>query len=281
VTRKALGRGLAALIPGSEPRAGAGGEFFVCPIERIQLTKQQPRRYFDDNRLQELADSIREHGVIQPLVVRPAPGGSYLLVAGERRWRAAQKAGLHEVPVVIRSLTDQQAYEQALVENLQRDDLNPIEEAGAYQHLMEEQGYTQEQLAARLGRDRSTVANSLRLLKLAEPVQQALVAAAISPGHGRALLALEKAALQSAALKQVLARGFSVRQTEALVKRLRAPAPRAAPAQSPNVRDLQERLSRALKTRVRLVTDPRGRGRIEIAFNSLDEFDRLLEALLQ
>jgi ParB family transcriptional regulator, chromosome partitioning protein len=278
--RKALGRGLAALIPTSVRPASS--DYFVCPIEKIQLSKTQPRRYFDEQRLAELAASIREQGVVQPLVVRPVAGGNYMLIAGERRWRAAQSAGLHEVPVVIRSVNDLQAFELALVENLQREDLNPIEEAEAYQRLIAEHGYTQEQLGERLGRDRSTLANSLRLLKLPEAVQQALVAGALSPGHARALLALEKASQQIATLKQVTKAELSVRQTEALVKRLRTPtAPKPAVAPSANLRDVQERISRALKTRVRLITSSRGRGRIEIAFNSLDEFDRLLEILLQ
>jgi ParB family chromosome partitioning protein len=284
VTRKALGRGLAALIPGKEPRPAATGqtEYFLCPIERIQHAKDQPRKFFDEARLEELAASIREQGVVQPLVVRPTRDGKFVLVAGERRWRAAQRAGLHDLPVVIRNVSDPQAFELALVENLQREDLNPIEEAEAYRRLCEEHGYTQEQLGERLGRDRSTLANSLRLLKLPEPVQQAVIAGAISAGHARALLGLEKPAQIKDALRLIQAGELSVRQTEALVRRLRqAGAKPAPPPRSPNVRDLEERLGESLKTRVRLLATSQDKGRIEIAYSSLDELDRILEVLLK
>lgn len=280
--RKALGRGLDALIPVAEPRAaGPSGDYYLCPIERIQHQPGQPRQYFDEARLEELAASIREQGVVQPLLVRPGRNGSFVLVAGERRWRAAQRAGLREVPVVIRSVSDRQAFEMALVENLQREDLNPIEEAEAYRRLLEEHGYTQEQLAERLGRDRSTLANSLRLLKAPEPLQQALISGALSPGHARALLGLEKPALMKDALRRVVSKGLSVRQAEALVRRWRRPPAAPPPARSPNVRDVEERLSRALKTRVRLVSRGKERGRLEINYSSLDELDRLLEVLLR
>jgi ParB family chromosome partitioning protein len=284
VTRKALGRGLSALIPGGETRPATGGqpEFFLCPIERIQHAKGQPRQYFDEARLEELAASIREQGVVQPLVVRPTRDGKFVLVAGERRWRAAQRAGLHDVPVVIKNVSDLQAFELALVENLQREDLNPIEEAEAYRRLCEEHGYTQDQLGARLGRDRSTLANSLRLLKLPESVREAVIAGALSAGHARALLGLEKPAQLKEALRLIQAHDLSVRQTEALVKRLRqtsTPAP--PPPRSPNVRDLEERLGESLKTRVRLHATSPDKGRIEIAYSSLDELDRILEVLLK
>ncbi len=284
VKRKALGRGLSALIPASpasESRGGAGGEFFLCPIERIQHDKGQPRQYFDDTRLEELAVSIREQGVVQPLLVRPLRDGNFVLIAGERRWRAAQRAGLHEVPVVIRNVSDQQAFEMALVENLQRQDLNPVEEAQAYRRLIDEHGYTQEQLADRLGRDRSTVANSLRLLKLPDPVQEALIAGALSAGHARALLGLEKPTAIREALKKIIGRELSVRQVEALVRQLKTPPSPRPPAASANVRDLEERLTRSLKTRVKVVTTKKDEGRIEITYSSLDELDRLLEVLLK
>jgi ParB family chromosome partitioning protein len=291
VTRKALGRGLSALIPGTaEPRAdgrGAASDYFLCPIERIQHASSQPRRYFDEARLEELAASIREQGIVQPLVVRAGRDGQFVLVAGERRWRAAQRAGVHEVPVVIRNVSEQQAFELALVENLQREDLNPIEEAEAYRRLVEEHGYTQEQLADRLGRDRSTVANGLRLLKLPEAAQQALASGEISAGHARALLGLERPAAIKETLRLVAARGLSVRQTEALVRRLRQAqterAEREARPRSANVRDLEERLGRALQSRVRVLAkgNDTNRGRIEIAYGSLDELDRILEVLLR
>lgn len=282
--RKALGRGLSALIP-EVPRAEGPADFFRCAIEQIRPSGTQPRQHFDDHALDELVASLREHGMVQPLVVRPAKRpGEYVLVAGERRWRAAQRAGIHEVPVVIRELSDRDAYEIALVENLQREDLNPVEEAEAFAHLIEEHGYSQEQLAQRVGKDRSTIANSLRLLKLPEPARRALISGAISAGHARALLALDKPRALQQALRATIQRGLSVRQAEGLVKSLaRAPAGSAAPApdKSANLRDLEQRLMRALKTRVHVSHKKGGAGRIEIAYSSLDELDRLLKVLLK
>jgi ParB family chromosome partitioning protein len=291
--RKALGRGLSALIPEAaqlppQPPSPQrrSPDHFLCPIERIRPRRGQPRRYFDEQRLAELAASIKQQGVIQPLVVRASDEDeeSYELIAGERRWRAAQKAGVHEVPVVVRRVDDLQAFEMALVENIQREDLNPIEEAEAYQRLVREHGYTQDGLARQLGRDRSTVANSLRLLKLPQVAKDALVSAAISPGHARALLAFDDEKPLREALDRVLARNLSVRETEALVKRLREPKPTqatAASSQSANARELEERLSRVLSTRVKLRVGANNAGRIEISYGSLDELDRLLEVLIQ
>ncbi|MFH1132637.1 MAG: ParB/RepB/Spo0J family partition protein, partial [Pseudomonadota bacterium] len=190
--RKALGRGLSALIPESSgPTEQTGHDFFSCPIEALQPSEVQPRTFFDNDFLEELAASIKEQGIIQPLVVRPLNQGKYAIVVGERRWRAAQKAGLHEVPVVIREVSDQQALEMALVENLQRQDLNPIERAVAFKSMIEEHNHTQDQLAKKLGQDRSTVANTLRLLKLPQAAQDALVSNKISSGHARALLGID------------------------------------------------------------------------------------------
>ena len=194
--RQALGRGLAALIPaaasdseGSAP-AKSGTSLRAVDIETIHPSGRQPRKRFDDARLNELADSIRSQGIIQPLVVRVRPTGGFELVAGERRWRAAQRAGLHQVPVIIREVAEAQAFEMALVENLQREDLNPIEEAEGYQRLVAEFGYTQESLAERVGKERSTVANALRLLKLPPSVRAMVVEGRLSMGHARALLGL-------------------------------------------------------------------------------------------
>lgn len=281
--RKALGRGLSALIPDTMERGGASAtsEYFLCPIEKIKPNRKQPRQYFDADKLDELVASIKQQGVVQPLVVRQAKGGTFVLVVGERRWRAAQKAGLKDVPVVIRDVGEREAFELALVENLHRADLNPMEEAQAYARLLEEHGHTQEQLAARLGRDRSTITNTLRLLKLPARTQDAVRAGSLSPGHARALLALEKPALVDKAMRQVVSRDLSVRQTEALVRALKRPAPAKPAPVSANVRDLQERLARALKTRVRLVPTRKDKGRIEINYASLDELDRLLEVLLK
>jgi ParB family chromosome partitioning protein len=265
----------------TKKKGTAAGEYFLCPIEKIKPSRKQPRQYFDEEQLAELVTSLKQQGVVQPLVVRAGRGATYTLVVGERRWRAAQKAGLKELPVVIRNISEREAFELALVENLHRADLNPIEEAQAYERLLEEHGHTQDQLAKRLGRDRTTITNTLRLLKLPEKTQQALRAGAVSPGHARALLALEKATLIDKAMRQVIERQLSVRQTEALVKSLKNPREKTASKSSPAVRDLQDRLARSLKTRVRLVATKKDRGRIEINYSSLDELDRLLEVLLK
>ena len=284
--RKALGRGLSALIPASNKEEQSSGprEYFICPIHKIVPGANQPRKTFNDRRLRELAASIGEQGVIEPLVVRSISDGNFQLIAGERRWRAAQKAGVHDVPVVIRQVSDVQAIEMALVENLQREDLNPLEEAEAMAGLLEECDYTQEQLANRLGKERSTVANTLRLLKLPNEAKEALVAGYIKAGHARSLLGLEEPDLVRQALGRVLAGELSVRQTEALVKKMRASPPeepQKESPQSPNVRDLQEQLCKSLKTPVKLVARKKNKGRIEIAYNSLDELDRLLEILFR
>ncbi len=282
--RQALGRGLSALIPDSSPKSAKKkhGDYYLCPVEKIKLGRSQPRQIFDEARLEELAASIKEQGVVQPLIVRPGQSGTFILVAGERRWRAAQKAGLREVPVVIRSITDKQAFEVALVENIQREDLNPIEEAEAYQRLLEEHGYTQEKLAKRVGRERSTVANSMRLLKLPQAAQQALSSGSLATGSARALLGLDRVGQINKALKQVIKQQLSARQTEALVKRIKnPPQEKPEPAASANVRNLQQRLRSALKTTVHLTANKQGNGKIEITYNSLDELDRLLEVLLK
>jgi ParB family chromosome partitioning protein len=288
--RQALGRGLAALIPAAaapdaEERAQTklGGSLRAIDIENIHPSGRQPRKTFDDARLSELAESIRSQGVIEPLVVRMRPAGGFELVAGERRWRAAQRAGLHQVPAIVREVTEAQAFEMALVENLQREDLNPIEEAEAYQHLVAEFGYTQESLAARVGRERSTVANALRLLKLPPSVRSMVVEGRLSMGHARALLGLEDDAVIERLARQTASRGLSVRQVEALVRREREEGDRPAPPpakESPAARDLGLRLQRALSARVKLVEAAPGRGHIEIHYGSLDQLDAILARIL-
>jgi ParB family chromosome partitioning protein len=292
--RKALGRGLAALIPGAAPPApppvtvvpaGArGGDGLrVLPIEDVHPSKGQPRKLFDDDRLDELAASIKAQGIIQPLVVRARSGGGYELIAGERRWRAAQRAGLHEVPAVVRDVAEKRAFEMALVENLQREDLNPIEEAQGFERLIEEFGYTQEALAARVGKDRSTVANALRLLKLPDGVRGMVTGGRLSMGHARALLGLEGADAIERVARRVVARELSVRQVEDLVRRERDGAPeKAAPAAGPSAsaRDLGERLTRALATRVKVVEEGPGKGRLEISYHSLDQLDAVIAKIL-
>ena len=288
--RQALGRGLAALIPAaaaSDPeeraQAKSGSSLRAVDIENIHPSGKQPRKTFDDARLNELAESIRSQGIIQPLVVRVRPAGGFELVAGERRWRAAQRAGLHQVPVIIREVAEAQAFELALVENLQREDLNPIEEAEGYQHLVAEFGYTQESLAARVGKERSTVANALRLLKLPPSVRAMVVEGRLSMGHARALLGLEDDAVIERLARQTASRGLSVRQVEALVRREREDGGRPAPPPekpSPAARDLVLRLQRALSARVKLVEAGPSRGHIEIHYGSLDELDAILAKIL-
>jgi ParB family chromosome partitioning protein len=293
VARKVLGRGLSALIP-SEPRpiaveakaAPVRRDYFKVAIEEVHPASDQPRRVFDETALAQLVDSIRRDGLLSPLLVRQRSGpegAGYAIIAGERRWRAAQRAGLKEVPVVVRETTAREAFALALVENLQRADLNPIEEAEAFQRLMDEHGLTQEQLAERVGRDRSTIANALRLLKLPSSVRQMVEGGELSMGQARALLGLDGEARITAAARRTAARQLSVRQVEALVRRAKrgeaeAPAP-ASPAGSATLRDLTDRLQRALGARVRVV-DQGGRGRLEIDWSSLDELDRLLDLIL-
>ena len=288
--RQALGRGLAALIPAaaasdSETSAPAksGTSLRAVDIETIHPSGRQPRKTFDDARLNELAESIRSQGIIQPLVVRVRPAGGFELVAGERRWRAAQRAGLHQVPVIIREVAESQAFEMALVENLQREDLNPIEEAEGYQHLVAEFGYTQESLAERVGKERSTVANALRLLKLPPSVRAMVVEGRLSMGHARALLGLENDAVIERLARQTASRGLSVRQVEALVRREREDrGPPAPPPEKESLaaRDLALRLQRALSARVKLCESGPGRGHIEIHYGSLDQLDAILARIL-
>jgi ParB family chromosome partitioning protein len=291
--RQALGRGLAALIPGAKPPEAPAPVAAARPsdglrtlaIEDVHPAPGQPRKQFDDARLDELAASIKAQGIIQPLVVRLREAGGYELIAGERRWRAAQRAGLHEVPAVVRDVAEKRAFEMALVENLQREDLNPIEEAQGFERLIEEFGYTQEALAGRVGKDRSTVANALRLLRLPTPVRALVTEGRLQMGHARALLGLEHAEAIERVARRVVARDLSVRQVEALVKHEREgqqhKAPEAPKAPSSSARDLGERLSRALGTRVRVVESGPGKGHLEVAYHSLDQLDAVLAKILR
>lgn len=284
--RRALGRGLDALLPAAPSAAAAAayGErsVFSCPIEKIVPQKGQPRQHFDDAELEELAASIREHGIIEPLVVRRSQlnADRFELIAGERRWRAAQRAGLKDVLVVVKDVSPKEAFEMALVENVQRADLNPIEIAEAYDRLLREHGYDQETLAARVGKHKSTIANALRLLKLPARVREMVIARELSEGHARALLAAPNdKAMAEIADKTVRGR-LPVRRVEELVRAAKKPAANGAgkPAEnrpSPAVRDLEARLVRRLGTRVE-VRDQGGHGEIVVAWGSLDELDRIL-----
>jgi ParB family transcriptional regulator, chromosome partitioning protein len=277
--RPALGRGLGALIPGGSPAERKG--VINLGIEEIRPDRAQPRRHFDEAHIEELAESIRMKGVLLPLIVRRDSDG-YVLVAGERRWRAAQKAGLRELPVMVREVTDKEAFEIALIENIQREDLNPVEEAEAYKRLIEEHGLTQEELAARVGKDRSTVANALRLLRLPESIKNAIVDGQLSMGHARALLAIADEGDLRKAADKVIAENLSVRAAEALVQRLksrRLPREKREGHGSAQVRHLVEKLQRKLGAKVEL-KDKGGSGTLEIRYGSLQELDRVLAAIL-
>ena len=276
-----LGKGLSALIPdGGDELAGAPGGVSEVSLAAISPNPHQPRSKILEEDLEELAASIKEHGIIQPLLVTRSPDG-YQLIAGERRWRAASLAGLRTVPVVVRDVAPNEVLELAVVENVQRADLNPLEEAMAYKELVDRFGLTQEEVATRVGKSRVAVSNTLRLLGAAGGVQEALLAEAISEGHARALLGLTQKAAQEAALKTVTARALSVRQTEELVRSLLGRPRKKSKAKkgpSPQVRALEDQLREALGTKVSLSRGANG-GRIVIYFYSDEELDALLDRL--
>jgi ParB family chromosome partitioning protein len=288
LNKRRLGRGLDALlpaVPASAPIAAANLESFRAKIEELHPNRSQPRTHFDDASLNELSQSIKDMGVLEPILVRKRAQGGFEIVAGERRWRAAQRAGLHDVPVFVRELNESKAFEAALVENLQREDLNPLETARAFQRLIDDHGHTPDTLAQLVGKDRSTIANSLRLLKLPEAVTDLIEAKQLSEGHGRALLVAGDVATMQKLARQAIAEDWSVRETE---KRARLaaqakPQPTAAggtngAAKSPNQRDLEERLSRSIGARV-TVADRKGKGHLQISFANYDELDRLIGVL--
>jgi ParB family chromosome partitioning protein len=285
--RRALGRGLDALLPAPAPAQGYGDRnVFSCPIERIVPQGGQPRQHFDTEKLDGLAASIREHGLLEPLVVRrTAASDKFELIAGERRWRALQRAGVREALVVVKEVSASSAFELALIENVQREDLNPIELAEAYERLMRDHGYTQEALAARVGKDRTTIANVLRLVKLPPRVRARVIAGELSEGHARALLGAGDAATIELLADRVVRAGLSVRATEALVRaragRKKGAGADAAGAGASNasIRDLELRLTRALGTRVN-VRDHGNKGEITIPYGDLDALDRILDKLL-
>jgi ParB family chromosome partitioning protein len=294
--RKALGKGLAALIPvaarpsvqtpGQEAvpdaRQGAAlaGGLFECPVDRMVPNAEQPRQSFDEGRLKELAESLKSQGVLQPLVVRALGDGRFQIVAGERRWRAARLAGLARVPVVVKNLSDAESLEAALIENIQREDLNPLEEAEAYRQLLEEHGLTQERLANRVGRQRSTVTNALRLLKLPEEIKTYLLTGELTMGHARAILGLEGESHQMAVARKVVREKLSVRACEELIRsapavRGKRGAGRKQKPYSPAQFQLVETLQRRLGTKVDLQARRKG-GRVVIHYYTLDELDRIL-----
>jgi ParB family chromosome partitioning protein len=290
--RKALGRGLESLLPSrpvnspvSMPSAQAAGLTQEIPVDSIDPNPYQTRRRINEPALEELAESIRASGVVQPVVLRPAANGRFQLVAGERRWHASKRAGKATIPAVVRQISNEQAMEITIIENLQREDLNPVEQARAFERLSREFGLTQEQIAVRTGKDRASIANFIRLLKLPEEVQNALEAGALSFGHGKVLLALagypehiEKAA------REIIEKQLSVRQTEELIARLLNPQvaeqkqEKAAVPIDPNVREAQRSLESSLGVKVE-IQDRKGRGKIILKYGSLEDFDRIVEAL--
>jgi ParB family chromosome partitioning protein len=291
--RKALGRGLDSLLPGRIPGAGAaaapatsshGGAQEIA-IDLIDPNPYQTRRKVREESLKELADSIRASGVVQPVVLRPAPNGRYQLVAGERRWLASRQAGKTTIPAVIKQVSNEQAMEITIIENLQREDLNPMEQARAFERLSREFSLTQEQIATRTGKDRASIANFIRLLKLPQQAQDALEAGTISFGHGKVLLSLAGFPQHlERAVQDVIGKQLSVRQTEDLVAKLLNPespehkAETQPAAQDPNVRAAQRTLERALGVKVE-IQDRKGKGKIVLKYASLEDFDRIVEAL--
>ena len=277
--RSGLGKGLEALIPSGQSTPSGEGGVTQIAIDLIQRNPRQPREKFDIEELENLAASIREHGVIQPLIVAPGKNGIYILIAGERRLQASRKAGLRTVPVVIRHATDQQLLELALIENVQRADLNAIEEAEAYQHLAQEFQMSHEAIAARVGKSRVTVTNTMRLLDASAAVKQALVDGQISQGHARAMLTLSAKA-QEELLNKVVILDLSVRQTEMLAKKYsgQRPASKKKAARSPHVSDVERRLESSLGTKVALKHGKTG-GTVTIYYYSDEELDSLLEKL--
>lgn len=274
--RVALGMGLDALLPDR-----LEGDYFLCAVEDIHPSPHQPRRQFPEEAIQELAESIRQKGLIQPVIVRKSSTVTgYELIAGERRWRAAQRAGLTELPAVLRDADEEEVLELALIENLQREDLNPLDQAEAYQTLVEKLGLTQDQVAQRIGKSRVAVANTLRLLSLPEPVLKALRTGSISAGHGRAILAVGGEPEQLWLLNEIQGKNLSVRQAEAITRSATAAksvSPKPAP-HDPNLKALEQRLTRTLGTRVSLKPGKKkGSGAITIQYRSLDDLDRILE----
>jgi ParB family chromosome partitioning protein len=281
--KKGLGRGLSALIPSAELKTESRAEQTPpeITVDRITPSPFQPRRSFDEAKIEELAGSIRNQGIIQPLVVRPK-GDGFELIAGERRWRAAMKAGLSRVPVVIREASDHEALQLALVENLQREDLNAIEEANGYRRLQEEFHWSQEEMAERVGKSRPAIANSLRMLSLPAEVQQEVVAGNLPAGQARALLGLHTEALIISASREVITKGLSTRETEKMVRLLLIGRKRRRQVSliDPDLKSVVEELQRALGTRVRLIPKARtSKGKIEIEYYTLPDLERIIQSI--
>src|SRR5574340_1237488 len=272
--KTALGKGLDALIP------DRGDNIINIDIDRIQPGKQQPRRVFQETALKELSESIKERGVLQPIIVSRTGDGSFSLIAGERRWRASLLAGLKKIPALVKNVASKDALEIALIENIQREDLNPIETAEAFSRLQQDFNMTQEELAEKVGKERATVANYLRLLKLPDEIKDMLYNGALSMGHARALLTIEGRLHQIEAARKVKKKGLSVREAELLAKRPEKSG-KTVVVRDAQIQSLEERLKQSLGTKVHLIQKNKKRGKIEIEYSSLDELDRLLDILIQ
>jgi len=277
---KGLGRGLDALLAGNTGESGNSGELRTLDVGLLQPGKYQPRTRMDPGSLEELAESIKSQGIMQPIIVRSVGGGRFEIIAGERRWRAAQLAGLSEVPTLVRDIPDDAALAMSLIENIQREDLNPLEEAAGVQRLIDEFGMTHEQAANAIGRSRSATTNLLRLLQLAEPVQEQLVTGDLDMGHARALLSLPKAD-QIALANRVVAQGLTVRDTEKMVARggLAEQGGKAKAEPSRDLARLEEELSDIVGAPVAIAANARGAGKLVIRFNDLDQLDGLIARL--
>jgi len=280
MNRKALGKGINALIPDFEigvPQSGGGGSGPAeILVDDIVPNKLQPRKYFDDEKLEELVFSIQEKGVLQPVIVQKSRGNNYELIVGERRWRASKKAGLKKIPAVVRDVSDAESLEIAIIENIHRHDLNPIEEAQAYSQLANEFGLTQEKLARRLGKNRASIANTLRLLKLPRGVKEDMIAGRFSMGHARALLGLESAKDTETLRREILKRDMNVRQTEERVRQLKTSPSTKVPEKRKNIflKNLQMELGRKLGTKVEIVPKQKG-GKLVITYYSNDDLERI------
>ena len=283
--KKGLGKGLGALLEDADYKPSEGQEVMELKIGEVSPNRSQPRQMFDDEKLSELAASIKKHGIMQPLIVK-REGSKYLIVAGERRWRAAKLASLKTVPAIIRDLTSREVMEMALIENIQREDLNPIEEADAYEKLMTEFGLTQEQLAETVGKSRPTIANTVRLLSLDETVKEMISDGSISSGHARALLGISNKEKQIAAAEHIVEKGMSVRQTEELVKKLsvrpaKGKAAKQKQKRAPELNQLETRLKSYLGTKVSVDAVDNKKGKIVIEYYSLDDADRIIDLILK
>ena len=272
--KAALGKGLNALIPEK------GEEVLYLDVDRIMPGKQQPRRVFHEESLKELAASIKEKGVLQPVIVSRTGDGAFNLIAGERRWRASVLAGLKKIPALIKNVASKDSLEIALIENIQREDLNPIETAEAFNRLVKDFELTQEELAAKVGKERATVANYLRLLKLPDEIKTMLYNGSLSMGHARALLSVEGKTHQVETARKIVRGRLSVRETELLAKKILKPAKGGDKKKDPQISSLEEKLIKHLGTKVHITHKGKKGGKIEIEYYSLDEFDRLLEILM-